>query len=126
MIMRHLWRFSLLFGLIPPFAHAQDALTVSAQYAKTAESVHALQNEDGGFGAEKGGVSTISTTNSAIRILKHTGSIIPDPVKATRFVKSCFVPGEDGTGAFAQSPGGKPDLITTCIAMLAWGDLQMR
>lgn len=125
MIIRHLWRFSLIIGLIPAVAQPQDALTVYAEYAKTAETVLALQNEDGGFGAEKGGASTISTTNSAIRILKHTGSVIPDPVMATRFVKSCFVPGENGTGSFAQSPGGKPDLITTCIAMLAWGDLQM-
>lgn len=107
------------------YASAQEAVKVAAEYAKTAATVAALQNEDGGFAAEKGGASTIGSTNSAIRILKHVGAAIPDPVKATEFVKSCFVPGPDGTGTFAQTPGGKGDMRTTCIALLAWGDLQM-
>ncbi len=105
--------------------YGQDAQTVSAQYAKTAETVAALQNPDGGFSDVKGGVSSLGATNSAIRVLKHVGGSIPDPVKATKFVRSCFIPGENGTGTFAQRPGGKGDMRTTCIAMLAWGDLQM-
>lgn len=106
-------------------AVSQDALTVSAEYARTAAAVRALQNEDGGFAAEKGGPSTVGNTNSAIRVLKHVGSEVPNVLKAIDFVRSCFVPGPNGTGSFAQTPGGKPDLNTTCIALLAWGDLQM-
>lgn len=109
----------------PSVIRAQTAIEVAAEYAITAETVQSLQNEDGGFAAEKGGESSISSTNASIRILKHTGSSILDPVRAAKFVRSCFVVGENGEGAFAQKPGGKPDLITTCIAMLAWGDLQM-
>lgn len=104
---------------------AQEAVKVAAEYARTAATVAALQNDDGGFAAEKGGPSTIGSTNSAIRVLKHVGAAIPDPVKATQFVKACFVPGPDGTGTFAPTPGGKGDMRTTCIALLAWGDLQM-
>lgn len=127
MIKRYFWRIGLVLGLAPLLAvvQAQDALTVQAEYAVTAETVRALQNEDGGFSGVKGEPSTISSTNSAIRVLKHVGSSIPDPIKATQFVKSCYVAGENGTGSFSQTPGGKTDLMTTCVGLLAWGDLQM-
>lgn len=115
------------FGLVSPAspARAQDAVSVAAEYAQTAATVRALQNEDGGFAAAKGGPSTVSTTNSAIRVLKHTGSELPNPLKTIAFVKSCFVPGPNGTGGFASTPGGKPDLMTTCVGLLAWGELQI-
>ena len=105
--------------------HAQQAVSVAADYAKTASVVKLLQNDDGGFASEKGGASSVGATNSAVRVLKHVGGSVPNVIKAVAYVKSCFVAGENGTGGIASTPGGKTDLMTTCIGLLAWGDLQI-
>ena len=49
--------------------HAQQAVSVAADYAKTASVVKLLQNDDGGFASEKGGASSVGATNSAVRVL---------------------------------------------------------
>jgi acetyl esterase/lipase len=110
---------------LAPSVLAQDSRTVAAEYARTAATLRLLQNADGGFAAEKGGASTLAATNAAIRSIKHVGGSIPNVIKATKFVRSCFVPGENVAGAFAPTPGGKPDMRSTFMAMLAWGDLKM-
>lgn len=104
---------------------AQQASSLVADYAKTAAAVGMLQNEDGGFAAEKGGPSNIGSTNAAIRSIKHVGGAIPDVLKVTKFVRACFVPDGNGGGSFAPAPGGKPDMRSTFMAMLAWGDLKL-
>ncbi len=104
---------------------AQEVSSLAADYAKTAAAVRSLQNDDGGFTAEKGGPSSIGSTNAAIRSIKHVGGSIPDVIKATKFVRACFVPDGKGGGSFASAPGGKPEMRSTFMAMLAWGDLKM-
>ncbi|MBI1324351.1 DUF1080 domain-containing protein [bacterium] len=111
--------------ILAPSGQAQEPASLAAEYAKTAAAVRMLQNEDGGFAAEKGGPSNIGSTNAAIRSIKHVGGSIPDVIKATKFVRACFVPDGKGGGAFASAPGGKPDMRSTFMAMLAWGDLKM-
>jgi acetyl esterase/lipase/prenyltransferase beta subunit len=106
-------------------SHGQDAVTLASEYAKTVSAVRSLQNDDGGFSAEKGGPSNIGSTNAGIRSIKHLGGSIPDVIKATKFVRACFVPDGKGGGHFASAPGGKPDMRSTFMAMLAWGDLKM-
>jgi len=106
-------------------ANALQPSSLVAEYVKTAAAVGLLQNEDGGFAAEKGGPSNIGSTNAAIRSIKHVGGAIPDVLKVTKFVRACFVPDGNGGGSFAPAPGGKPDMRSTFMAMLAWGDLKL-
>ena len=53
---------------------------------QTARYVAAFQNPDGGFAARKGGPSSLGSTSSAIRSLKHVGGSIPDALKCIDYV----------------------------------------
>ena len=89
-------------------------LPLSARYAA------GLQNADCGFGATKGGASSLGATSSAIRVLKNCGGSIPDVLKCVAYVKSCR---DAASGGFAATPGGKPDVHTTAVGLMAWGEL---
>jgi prenyltransferase beta subunit len=92
-----------------------------AEFAQTAASAAAHQNPDGGFAAGPGQPSTIGATNTGLRVLEYVGGKVPDVEGCIRFVKSCKVPGS----GFAQSPGGKPDVNTTAVGLLAAGELKI-
>jgi hypothetical protein len=60
-------------------------------------------------------------TSSAIRTWKYLGgaklgSGFPNKAKAAAFVMSCYDP---KTGGFADAPGGKPDVATTAVGVMA-------
>ncbi len=95
-----------------PGARAQSP----EEWAQTAGFVAAFQNPDGGFAATKGGPSTLGATSSSLRALKHTGGSVPDVLACLAFVRSCYDP---TSGGFAQTPGGKPDVPTTAIGIMA-------
>jgi prenyltransferase beta subunit len=92
-----------------------------ADFAQTAAYAAGHQNADGGFAASPGQPSTLGATNTGIRVLEYVGGSIPDVPKCIQFVKSCKIPG----GGFAQTPGGKPDVVTTAIGLLAAGELKI-
>ena len=85
-----------------------------ADFTQTAAYAAAHQNADGGFAASPGQPSTLGATNTGIRVLDYVGGSIPDVAACIAFVKSCKVPGS----GFAQTPGGKPDVVTTAIGLL--------
>ncbi len=87
-----------------------------AEWAQTARFVAGFQNLDGGFAPKMGEASTLGATSSSLRALKHTGGSVPDVMACLAFVRSCYNP---ETGGFAQSPGGKPDVPTTAIGIMA-------
>lgn len=93
-----------------------------AELQQTASLVAALQNPDGGFGPAPGQPSTLNTTSSAIRILKHTGGSIPDVLACIKYVKSCI---DAESGGFAPTPGGKPDVQTTAVGLMAIDELKL-
>ena len=95
-----------------PVARAQSP----EESAQTARFVAAFQNPDGGFAATKGGPSTLGATSSSLRALKYTGGSVPDVLACLAFVRSCYDP---ETGGFAQTPGGKPDVPTTAVGIMA-------
>ena len=95
-----------------PVARAQSP----EERAQTAGFVAAFQNPDGGFAATKGGPSTLGATSSSLRALKYTGGSVPDVLACLAFVRSCYDP---ETGGFAQTPGGKPDVPTTAVGIMA-------
>jgi prenyltransferase beta subunit len=92
-----------------------------AEFAQTATFAAALQNKDGGFGPKVGEPSSLGSTNSALRVLKHVGGSVPDILACIRYVKSCCDPG----GGFAQTPGGKPAVVTTAIGLMAASELKL-
>ena len=81
-----------------------------------------FQNPDGGFAPKVGQPSSLGSTSSAIRTLGYTGGSIPDVTKCIAYVKSCYDP---TTGGFAPSPGGKPDVSSTAIGLMAVAALKL-
>jgi pimeloyl-ACP methyl ester carboxylesterase/prenyltransferase beta subunit len=92
-----------------------------AEYAQTAAFAAAHQNKDGGFAGKVGEPSSLGATNSALKILLHVGGSVPDVLRSIKFVKSC----RDEGGGFAQTPGGKPDVVTTAIGLMAAAELKI-
>jgi hypothetical protein len=84
--------------------------------------VASLQDgETGGFKPAPGGKPSLRATSSAIRTWKYLGgaklgSEFPSKAKAAAFVMSCYDP---KTGGFADAPGGKPDIATTAVGVMA-------
>ncbi len=93
-----------------------------AELQQTAAYVAGFQNPDGGFSGKAGQPSSLGSTSSAIRTLGYVGGSIPDVAKCISFVKSCYDP---TTGGFAQTPGGKPDVSTTAIGLMAVAALKL-
>jgi prenyltransferase beta subunit len=89
--------------------------------AQTAAYAAAHQNADGGFAAGPGQPSTLGATNTGVRVLEYVGGSVPDLPGCIAFVKSCKVPG----GGFAPAPGGKPDVVTSALGLLAAGELKI-
>ena len=111
--MRH-WRY---WRRATSRVQAQSA----ADFAQTAAYAAAQQNADGGFAADPGKPSTLGATNTGLRVLDYVGGSVLDEPGCIRFVNSCKVPG----GGFAQRPGGKPDVVTTAIGLMAAVELKI-
>ena len=92
-----------------------------ADFAQTAAFAAAHQNKDGGFAPKVGQPSTLGATNTGLRVLKHVGGSVPDVLACVKFVKSC----RDTSGGFAQTPGGKPDVATTALGLMAASELKI-
>ena len=92
-----------------------------AEYAETAAFAAAHQNKDGGFAGKAGQISSLGATNSCLRVLKHVGGSVPDILACIKYVKSCH----DASGGFAPMPGGKPDVVTTAIGLMAASELKI-
>ena len=93
----------------------------AADFAQTAAYAAAHQNADGGFAASPGQPSTLGDTNTGLRVLDYVGGSLLDEPGCIRFVNSCKVPG----GGFAQRPGGKPDVVTTALGLMAAAELKI-
>ena len=108
--------------LILAFSLSSAIAQTPADLAQTGEFAAHHQNKDGGFGAKPGEPSTLGSTSSSMKILLHVGGSISDVPGAITFVKKCFDP---ETGGFAQTPGGKPDVHTTAVGLMAIGELRI-
>jgi pimeloyl-ACP methyl ester carboxylesterase/prenyltransferase beta subunit len=115
----------ILFGIAVCLLCGRPA-DVSAQtpadMAQTAAWLAEFQNSDGGFTPIAGGASTLGATSSAIRSLKYVGGSIRDVPGCIGFVKSCR---DAASGGFAQIPGGKTDVSTTAIGLMALAELKV-
>jgi len=93
----------------------------AADFAQTAAYAAAQQNADGGFAASPGQPSTLGATNTGLRVLDYVGGSLFDEPGCIRFVNSCKVPGS----GFAHRPGGKPDVVTTAVGLMAAAELKI-
>jgi prenyltransferase beta subunit len=106
-----------LTALVAINVRAQSA----ADFAQTAAYAAAQQNADGDFAASPGQPSTLGATNTGLRVLDYVGGSLLDEPGCIRFVNSCKVPGS----GFAQRPGGKPDVVTTAVGLMAAAELKI-
>ena len=103
-----------------PLARPSAAQT-PAEYAQTAAYAAAHQNKDGGFAASVGQKSSLGATNTGLKILLFVGGSVPDVLSCVKYVKSC----RDSSGGFAPEPGGKPNVITTAVGLMAASELKI-
>jgi hypothetical protein len=91
--------------------------------------VQKLQTKEGGFLADpldpksnRVGQPTLRATSSGVRTLKYLGGSVPDKQACIKFVARCF---DKETGGFADMPGGKTDVFTTAVGLMAVAELKM-
>jgi prenyltransferase beta subunit len=105
--------------LLPPFVRSQTADEKRA----TVAFLQSLQTDGGGFAAApKTDKPTLRNTSSAARALKYFGGEPLRPKAAAEFVAGCF---DKTVGGFADVPGGKPDVATTAVGLMAVAELKM-
>jgi dienelactone hydrolase len=120
-----MYKSPVLCAALAFFALELTALSALAQTpaenAQTAAYAAAHQNKDGGFAAKVGQKSSLGATNSGLKVLLHVGGSVPDVLGCIKYVKSC----RDSSGGFAAEPGGKPDVMTTAIGLMAASELKI-
>ncbi len=120
--MRRFGRVVALLALTVPAAiNVRVRAQSAADFAQTAAYAAAHQNADGGFAASPGQPSTLGATNTGLRVLDYVGGSLLDEPGCIRFVNSCKVPG----GGFSQRPGGKPDVVTTALGLMAAAEVKV-
>ncbi len=94
----------------------------------TGRYVLGCQAKEGGFAparpAEgKGAGPSLRVTTAAVRAIKYLGVKLPLAREAcVKFVESCY---DSASGGFADTPGGKPDVVTTAVGAMAVAALDM-
>jgi prenyltransferase beta subunit len=103
---------------VPPLC-AQSAEDKKA----TVAYLQSLQFGDGGFlpaaadpASNKLSKSSLRSTSSSLRALKYFGGEPKDLKAAAAFVYKCR---DKDSGGFADEPGGKPDVPTTAVGIMA-------
>ncbi|HKI30710.1 MAG TPA: prenyltransferase/squalene oxidase repeat-containing protein [Gemmataceae bacterium] len=109
----------LCLAVCAPCLRAQSAEERKA----TVTYLRELQAADGGFlpaAPDPAGTrltkSSLRSTSSALRALKYFHGEPRDSRAVAAFVEKCF---DKSTGGFADVPGGKPDVVTTAIGIMA-------
>jgi hypothetical protein len=115
--MRRLSCYAILVICPTLFAQTAEEKKLTIQYLRS------LNQADGGFiitaqdpKLDQVPRSTLRATSAGIRALKYFGGELNDKKKTAAFVLSCYDP---KSGAFADSPGGKPDVALTAVGMMA-------
>jgi prenyltransferase beta subunit len=115
----------ILLATLAGATHAQSPEPKRATVAWLQE----LQTPDGGFVPApvdarldvnpKGG---LRATSSALRAIKYFGGTPRNSQAAAHFVQSCF---DAESGGFSDQPGGKPDVFSTAVGMMAASELKL-
>jgi prenyltransferase beta subunit len=112
-----------LVALLIPTLRAQTP----EQKKATIKFLQELQVSDGGFvpAPVDGRIDTnpkggLRATSGAIRALKYFGGEPTDKKAAAKFVQACW---DEKTGSFSDTPGGKGDVFTTAVGLMAVAEL---
>jgi hypothetical protein len=86
-----------------------------------------MQATNGGFFSDPLKVGetpkpTLRTTRTGIRVFRLLGLPLPNRDKVLAFHAACFDP---ETGGFAAEPGGKPDPISTSVALMILKEMKL-
>jgi prenyltransferase beta subunit len=107
------------------------AMSVQAQTGEEKKETIAylrnLQTPNGGFlpatpQQGKEAKPNLRASSSALRALKYFGGSAKDAESCAKFVGKCF---DKESGGFADQPGGKPDITSTAIGLMAVVELKM-
>ena len=116
---------STLFLVIPGALRGQTPEEIGA----TIKYVRSLQAENGGFrprsveaAAKEPNPPSLRAAVGALRVVKYLEGEIKDVSGCKKFVAGCF---DKETGGFADAPGGKPDVVTTAIGLMALVELRI-
>jgi hypothetical protein len=119
--MTHYLPFALACVFYPSFTGADDP-----GLQATVSFVQNLQTKNGGFLAQAGtdtkGVPSLRATSSGARTLHYLKGELLNPEGCIQFVASCH---DAQSGGFADTPNGKPDVVTTAIGLMAVHELKM-
>lgn len=86
-----------------------------------------MQAANGGFmsapwGEGDSAKPTLRTTRTALRAYRMLNGKPPNREKIIDFMKSCYDP---QSGGFSSEPGGVPDPISTSVALMIFGELEL-
>lgn len=115
--MTRLLSFCLLVVLLPALV-AQTA----DEKKGTIAYLQSLQTKEGGFRASAKAQPSLRLTSSCLRAIKYFGGTPNHIAGCKKFVLSCHDP---MTGGFADTPGGKPDVIVTAVGLMALAELKI-
>lgn len=122
---------SCFIVVLPGVSVAQTKEIQDAIEAKLATTrfVLSLENPNGGFRAQPSDPrkdqhlpTSIGATSAAVRALKYLGATVPNAEKHAAFIMTCYDP---QTGGFADTPGGKPNVFTTSVGVMAAMELKV-
>lgn len=120
---------ALLVGLLALLWLSPVRAQTPEEKKATIEFVQKLQTTTGGFlpapaapTDAKAPTPTVRATSGALRALKYFGGEAKDRAAAGKFVASCF---DKASGGFADTPGGKPDVFTTAVGLMAMMELKL-
>lgn len=111
--------------LVPSAGAARSPRDRAVEVTETVRFLLKLHDAgSGGFKADAAARPGLRATSGAVRALKYLGHPVDGAMKdkAAAFVMSCYDP---STGGFADAPGGKPDVPTTCIGVMAAVELEV-
>jgi hypothetical protein len=108
-----------VFALVLASAGAQTADEKKA----TVVYVQKMQQSNGAFAPSAANTTTgLRVTSGAVRALKYFGGELPNREGCAKFVDSTF---DSATGGFADVPGGKVDVATTAVGLMAVTELKL-
>jgi hypothetical protein len=107
----------VLVVIVPARAQTPDEKKATLAYLQK------LQNKDGAFRPTlTAAPSSLRATSSALRATRYFGGTVASKDDCAAFVKKCF---DKKSGGFADSPGGKPDVVVTAIGLMALVELKV-
>jgi hypothetical protein len=107
-----------LLCIVPALVLAQTP----DQKKETLEFLYGLQTKEGAYRSAPGvKTPSLRATSSVLRAIKYFGGEPKHRDATLTFVRSCF---DSKTGGFADTPGGKPDVVLTSIGLMALVELK--